>query len=119
MAHRIILIFFFFFRIGVKLIYSVVLVSGVQHSVQLYIKIYINYFSSSFPLQVITRYCEYSSLCYTVGPCLSVLYKGLSVCSSQAPNLFPPSPLITVKFPMSLSLVVLQVHFYHFLKFHI
>ena len=42
---------------------------------------------------------EYSSLCYTVGPCcLSVLYITACVCSSHTPSPFfpqPPSPLAT------------------------
>ena len=36
---------------------------------------------------------EYSSLCYTVGPCwLSILYTVVCVCSSQSPNLSLPPP---------------------------
>ena len=49
---------------------------------------------------------EYSSLCYTVGPFLSILYIAVCICQSQIPNLsLPPSPLVTINlFSMSVSL---------------
>ena len=36
---------------------------------------------------------EYSSLCYTVGPCcLSILYIVVCICQSKTPNLYFPLP---------------------------
>ena len=77
------------FFIEVQLIYNVVLVSGVQQSDSV-IYIYILF-------QVLFHYgllqeIEQSSLCYTVGPCLSTLYTVVCICESQAPDLFLPPP---------------------------
>ena len=64
---------------------------------------------------------EYSSLCYTVGPCcLSLLYIVVCICSFQTPNLSPSplSPLVTLGlFSMSVSLFLFckQVHLYDLL----
>ena len=82
------------FFIEVYLIYNVVLVSGVQQSdsvIHTYIYILFPILFHYGLLQDI----EYSSLCYTVGPCcLSVLYTVVCICSSQTPNLsLPPFPL--------------------------
>ena len=51
---------------------------------------------------------EYNSLCYTIGPCLSILYIIIvCFCWSQTPSLFlshPPFPLATTSlFSMSVS----------------
>ena len=65
---------FFFSLIEVELIYNVVLISAVQQSnsvvyVSVCIYIYILFHYG------LSRDTEYSSLCYTVGPCcLSILY---------------------------------------------
>ena len=85
--------FSYFFKIyftDIQLIYNVMLVSAVQQSdsvihlhtcVYIYIYIYTHTFSYSFPLWFIIQYFEYSSMCYTVGPCcLSILY--IIVCIS-------------------------------------
>ena len=54
------------------LIYNVVFVSGVQHSDSvIHIHIYI-LFQILFPYRL-SQNIEYSSLRYTVGPCLSIL----------------------------------------------
>ena len=43
------------------------------------------------------RDIEYSSLCYTVGPCcLSILYIVVCICLSQTPNLFLPLKLLNL-----------------------
>ena len=77
---RFLLPFFFFFLIGVELFYNVVLVFTVQES-ESAICIHIS------PLfQILFHYrllqdIEYSSLCYTVGPCcLSILCIGVCIC---------------------------------------
>ena len=58
----------FIFKTEVLLIYNI---SGVQQSDSV---IHICYFSDSYPLWVLQD-TEYSSLCYTVGPCyLSIIY---------------------------------------------
>ena len=61
--------FFFFLNvIGVELIYNVVLVSGVQQSASvIHIHIFI-LFQILFPYRSLQS-IEWSSLCYTVGPC--------------------------------------------------
>ena len=89
--------FLFLFKkifIGVKLIYNVVLVSGIQHSESV-IHIHISIlFKVIFPYRSLQS-TEYSSLCYTVGPYkLSILYRVACICQSQSPNLSlpPPSP---------------------------
>ena len=70
--------FNFLFYIGVQLIYNVVLVSGIQQS-DLVIH-------TSILFQILFQYrllksTEYSSLCYTVGPCwLSILYVVVCLC---------------------------------------
>ena len=77
--------------IEVYLIYSVVLVSGVQQSDSA-----TNTNMSFFPPDFLYPYrlvdnIEYISLCYKVGPCvLSVLCVVVCICSSQTPNLSPP-----------------------------
>ena len=67
-----------FFLIEVYLIYNVVLISAVQQSDSvIYIYIYIYILFHCGLLQDI----EYSSLCYTVGPCcLSALYIIVCIC---------------------------------------
>ena len=53
---------------------------------------------SDFFLYSLLQGIEYSSLCYTVDPCwLSVLYKVVCVCQSQAPDL----PIHPPHFPFS------------------
>ena len=65
---------------------------------------------------------EYSSLCYTAGPCcLSILYIVICICSSQIPNSsLPNSPSLlatTSLFSMSVSLFLFHkyVHLCHIL----
>ena len=60
--------------------------------IQLYIYIYI-YFQILFHYRLLQD-IEYSSLCYTVGPCcLPILYILVCTCESQTPNLsLPPAP---------------------------
>ena len=59
-----------------QLIYNVVLVSGIQHSEYIHLLI----FQIPFPY-ILLQNIEYSSLCYTVGPCcLSILYKVVYSC---------------------------------------
>ena len=72
---------------------------------------YIYSFSYSFPL--LLQEIEYSSLCYTVGPCcLSILYIVGCICWSHTPNLsllHPLSPLVTISlFSMSVSLFLFR-----------
>ena len=68
--------------------------------IQLYIYMYIFFFQILFPYRLLQN-IEYSSLCYTVGPCwLSILYIVVCICSSQAPNL-SRSPLCKVSFGMT------------------
>ena len=63
------------FKIEVELIYKLMLVSAVQQSDSLiHILFHILFHYGS--LQNI----EYSSLCYVVGPCLSILYTVLCTC---------------------------------------
>ena len=65
--------------------YNVVLESGVRQSESAVLFQILFHFRL---LQVI----EYSSLCYTVGPCLSILDIVVCICYSQIPNLFLPIP---------------------------
>ena len=62
-------------------------------------------FSCSFSYSL-SENVEYSSLCYTVGPCcLSILYVTACICQSQAPNPSLLHPLATTGlFSMSVSL---------------
>ena len=48
------------------------LVSGIQHSESVFLQIKFHY--------RLLQDTEYSSLCYTVGPCLSILYVVLRIC---------------------------------------
>ena len=66
--------------IGVQLIYNVVLVSGIQQRGSvIHIHIFI-LFQILYPYRLLQN-IEYSSLCYTVGPCaLSILYIIVCVC---------------------------------------
>ena len=58
---------------------------------------YINYFLGSFPYRLLQD-IEFSSLCYTVGPCFSVLYVLMYICWSQTPNLPLSLPFDNHKF---------------------
>ena len=70
--------FLTFKNIDIQLINNVVLVSGTQQCDSLYIYIYI-LFQILFHYRLLQD-SEYSSLCYTVGPCcLSILYTVVSV----------------------------------------
>ena len=71
---------FFFFLIDVELIYNVVLVSGVQQSESvIHICLYI-LFQILFHYRLLQD-IDYSSLCYTVGPCcLPILYIVVCIC---------------------------------------
>ena len=91
--------------IEIDSIYNVMLVSSVQQGdSDIYIHIY------TYILHILFYYSllldiEYSSLCYTVGPCLSVLYVVVCMCYSQTPNLsLPPIPFGNHKFVLSVSL---------------
>ena len=72
------------FFIEVYLIYSVVLSSAVQQSdsvIYIYIYIYIYILLSVLFHYTLSQDIEYSSLCYTVGPCcLSNLYILICIC---------------------------------------
>ena len=72
-----------FFLIEVQLIYNVLSVSGVQQSdsvIHIYIYIYMYSFSDLFHYRLL-KDIEYSSLCFTVGPCcLSILYTVVCIC---------------------------------------
>ena len=84
------------FPIAVQLIYSVVLVSGVQQTESV-IHIHIStLFQILFPYRSLQS-TELSSLCYTVGSYqLSILYKVVCICQSQSPNVSHPlHPLVT------------------------
>ena len=84
----------FFFLIEVYLIYSVVLVSGVQQSEQV-IHIHISIlFQILFPYRSLQS-IEQTSLCYTVvSPYqFSILYIVVCICQSQSSNLSLPSSL--------------------------
>ena len=49
-------------------------------------------FSDFFPYRLLQN-IEYTSLCYTVGPCcLPILYIVVCICQSQSPNLSLPPP---------------------------
>ena len=82
---------FIYFLIEVELICNVVLVSSAQQSdsaryICEYIHIYI-LFQFLFPCGLLQN-IEWSSLCYTVGPCSSsILYILVCICYSQIPNL--------------------------------
>ena len=65
--------------------YNVVLESGVRQSESAVLFQILFHFRL---LQVI----EYSSLCYTVGPCLSILDIVVCICYSQIPDLSLPTP---------------------------
>ena len=69
-------ILFFLISIGVQLIYSVVFISAVQQNDSvIHIYIYIYFFFYIFFHYRLFQDIEYSSMCYTIGPCwLSVLY---------------------------------------------
>ena len=77
---------FYLYLIEVELIYSM-LVSGVQHSdsviythTHTHTHTYIYFFQILFPYRLLQN-IEYSSLCYTVGPCwLSILYIVVHIC---------------------------------------
>ena len=59
-----------------------------------YTYIYIYFFQILFPYRLLQN-IEYSSVCYTIGPCwLSILFIAVCTCQSQAPNLslLPPTP---------------------------
>ena len=59
--------------------------------IHIYIYIYI-IFQTLSPCKLLQN-TEYSSLCYTIGPCcLSILCIVVSVCYSQIPNLSLPPP---------------------------
>ena len=63
--------------------------------IQLYIYIYI-FFQILFHYRFLQD-TEYSSLCYTVGPCcLSILWIVVCVCESQAPSLSPTTHTSTI-----------------------
>ena len=118
--------FFFNFYVGVQLINSVVLVSGVQQSdsvIHIHVSIL---FQIIFPIRLLQN-IEPSSLCYTVGPCwlsilfyflnfislysrflLSILYILVYICQSQSPNSshhHPPPPLS----PLGVHMLVLYI----------
>ena len=85
-----------FFLIEVYLIYNVVLVSGVQQSnsiLHTYVCVCMHIY---ILFQILFHYrllqdTEYSSVCYTVGPCcLSILYIVVFICLPQTPNLSLP-----------------------------
>ena len=99
--------FNFLFYIGIQLIDNIVLVSGVQQSDSV-IRIHVSIlFQILFPFRLLQS-IEQSSLCYTVGPWLSILNTAVCTCQSQTPNLsLPPhpSPLVTISsFSKSVSL---------------
>ena len=57
--------------------------------IDMYISIF---FFVIFPHYSLLQDIEYSSLCYTVGPCwLSVLYILVCICQYQTPSLPPPT----------------------------
>ena len=115
---------FFFFKIyfiEVQLIFNVVLISAVQQSdsvLHIYILFHI---LSHYGLSQDT---EYSSLCYTVGPCcLSILYIIVCICQSQTPTPSLPTflPLGNYSlFSMSVSLFLFcRSSFVSYFRFHI
>jgi len=63
----------------VYFICNVVLVSGVQQSDSVIYKIYIPFYILSH-YGLLLQDIEYSSLCYTVEPCLSILYIIVCIC---------------------------------------
>ena len=98
------------FYIGVYLINSVMLVSGVQQSDSIiHIQVSI-LFQILFPFWLLQN-IEQSSLCYSVGPCwLSILNIVVCTCVSQTPSISLPAPfpLVTISlFSKSMSVSVL------------
>ena len=82
----------FFLSVEVWLVYNVVLVSGVQQSdcfIHIYcFFIYIFFFRFFFHYRLLQD-IEYSSLCYTAGPCcLNSLIKYLSICLSLCVSVY-------------------------------
>ena len=61
---------------------------------QLYICIYLLFFSRSFPIETITKYWIQSSLCYTivVTYSLPILYIVVCICQSHLP-VYPSAPI--------------------------
>ena len=94
-----VVLFIFIFLIEVQLIYSIVLVSGVQQSdsvIHTYISIL---FQILFPHRLLQN-TEQSSLCYIVGPCwLSILYIVVCICQSQTPSL-SLTPVVVSKYAL-------------------
>ena len=95
---------FFFFGIGIELIYSVVLISGVQPSDSV-IHMFI-LFQILFPYRL-SQKIRQSSLCYTVGPCwLSI--SCIVLCCAQLLSLvwlFMTSCTIACQAPLSMGVL--------------
>ena len=84
------ILFLIYFFIEAQSIYTSVFLSGVQKSNSNYLSIYAIY--ASLPCRLLQN-TELSPLCYTVDPCLPLLYIGAYV--SVNPNLLiypPPLP---------------------------
>ena len=78
-------------------------------------------FLDSFPYRSLQSVAQ-SSLCYTIGYQLSVLYRVVCICQSQSPSLFlsPPwSPQVCFLCQGTLFLFCKQVHLYYYFRFHI
>ena len=88
--------------IEIQLIHNVVLMSPVQKVIQLCIYIYI-LFHILFHYGL-SQGIDYSPLCYTVGPCLSILCIIVWICSPQTPTpglSYLPLLATTIMFSMS------------------
>ena len=84
----------FFFWLKCNWLNTVVLIFAVQQCdcyMHIYIYIYIYSYSYSFPYGL-SQDVEYSSLCYTVGPCWPILHIIVCICESQTPNNSLPHP---------------------------
>ena len=79
----------------------------IQFYLCIYVSIYLSFFKFFFYYRLL-HVIEFSSLCYTVGSLLFIIYIVMFIGSPQIPNLsLPPllSPLVTVSlFSMSVSL---------------
>ena len=78
------------------------------HTMYMYVYVYTHTLFQIILHYRLLKYIEYSSLCYTAGPCcISFLYKLICICQPQTPNLSLPtlSPLIAIRlFSMSQNL---------------